>query len=91
MGANWGTCEVSGGIRPLAAVSSMRAVDPGSRLSRWRTIAAYGVALAPSLNSFRVGATRTTAAEAIVAPVAIIMAALSWHTAMAGSDGVSHS
>jgi hypothetical protein len=55
----------------------MRAVDPGSRLSRWRTIAAYGVALAPSLNSFRVGATRTTAAEAIVAPVAIIMAALS--------------
>lgn len=46
-------------------------------LRQWSAIAAYGIALAPSLNSFRVGVTQTTAAESLIAPAAIAVAILS--------------
>lgn len=42
-------------------------------LRPWATVAAFGVALANSLNSFRVGATRTMGAEMLIAPVAIVV------------------
>jgi len=52
----------------------MKVFGRGVGLGGLSALAAYGVALAPSLDGFLVGATHTTPAEKLIVPVAIVVA-----------------
>lgn len=63
-----------GAVSLLVAGLPMKVFGHSVGLRPWATVAAYGVALAFSLDSFRVGATGTVPAEMLIAPIAIVVA-----------------